>query len=535
MSRADVTIPGEVRSTLLMSETRTDPGDDLSLGGDGELIARVRAGDGSAYGTLFSRHVRAARRLAVQLAGRSEADDLVSEAFTKVLLVLRRGEGPDLAFRAYLLTAVRRLHVDRLRVQQRLQTTEDLTPYDEGVPFTDTAVQEFEDEAAARAFHSLPERWQLVLWHVEVEGQRPGEVAPLLGMKANAVSALAYRAREGLRAAYLNMHTPDDLSDPECRWVHDRLGGYVRDSLSERDTRRVRDHLDVCVVCSKSYLELASVNSEMRALIGPVVLGGAAAAYLGGGKAAGGLGLGSVLGRTRDLVAAHAKTAAVLGVGSTVAAATITTALVRHDARPDPSADDLGANLVTTSRSVEPTLTTSPSKPADKASNVAATASASASASASPTDSPNSPSPSASPSARSSKPVSASPSGTPSAQASSTTGSTTGSSVPTADVGVTVGRSGRSGAVTNGRWLVAGVPLGKTVSLTVSAPAGVALSSPGCTGAGNHLSCPVGNGAGVFQAVNSSGAPRTVTVQVGPAPGFDDPDPANNSASVTAP
>jgi len=26
-----------------------------------------------------------------------------------------------------------------------------------------------------------------------------------------------------------------------------------------------------------------------------------------------------------------------------------------------------------------------------------------------------------------------------------------------------------------------------------------------------------------------------VTVQVGPAPGFDDPDPANNSASLTAP
>ena len=133
----------------------------------------------------------------------------------------------------------------------------------------------------------------MVLWHVEVEGQRPAEVAPLLGVKANAVSALAYRAREGLRAAYLNMHTPDDLPDEECRWVHEHLGGYVRDSLSERDTRRVREHLDVCVVCSKSYLELASVNSEMRALIGPVVLGGAAAAYLGGGKAAGGLGLAS--------------------------------------------------------------------------------------------------------------------------------------------------------------------------------------------------------------------------------------------------
>ena len=393
-----------------------------------------------------------------------------------------------------------------MRAQQRLQTTDDLTPYDEGVPFRDTAVQEFEDEAAARAFHSLPERWQLVLWHVEVEGQRPAEVAPLLGVKANAVSALAYRAREGLRAAYLNMHTPDDLRDEECRWVHDHLGGYVRDSLlrarhpsGPRAPRRLRG------VRRELLLELASVNSEMRALIQPGMLGGAAAAYLGGGKAAGGLGLATVLGRTRDLVAAHAKTAAVLGVGSTVAAATITTALVRHDARPDPpAADDRGANVITTSRSAEPTLTTSPTRPADKASNAAATATATL------TDSPSSASPntspSASPSARSSKRISATPSGTASAQAGSTTGSTTGSSVPTADVGVTVGPSGRSGTVTTGRWLVTGVPLGKTVSLTISAPASVALSSTDCTGAGTHLSCRVGNGAGVFQAVNSSGA-----------------------------
>jgi hypothetical protein len=107
--------------------------------------------------------------------------------------------------------------------------------------------------------------------------------------------------------------------------------------------------------------------------------------------------------------------------------------------------------------------------------------------------------------------------------------------VPTADVGVTVGPSGRSGTITNGRWLVTGVPLGKTVSLTVSAPASVTLSSTDCTGAGTQLSCRVGDGTGMFQVVNSSGAPTTVTVRVGPAPGFDDPDPANNAASLSAP
>ena len=191
--------------------------------GDAELISAVRGGDVDAYGELFSRHVDAARRLARQLVSAGDADDLVSEAFAKVLSVLQRGGGPDLAFRAYLLTAVRRLHVDKIRATSRLHTTDDLTPFDPGVPFRDTAVEGFENAAAARAFASLPERWQTVLWHTEVEGQKPAEVAPLLGMTANSVAALAYRAREGLRQAFLTMHV-QELDNDLCSWTHRNLG-----------------------------------------------------------------------------------------------------------------------------------------------------------------------------------------------------------------------------------------------------------------------------------------------------------------------
>ena len=123
----------------------------------------------SAYGELFERHVQAARRLARQLVSHGDVDDLVSDAFAKVLAVLQRGGGPDLAFRAYLLTAVRRLHVDKIRATSRLTTTDDMEAFDPGVPFRDTAVEGFENAAAAKAFASLPERWQLVLWHTEVE------------------------------------------------------------------------------------------------------------------------------------------------------------------------------------------------------------------------------------------------------------------------------------------------------------------------------------------------------------------------------
>ena len=297
---------------------------------DPELISRVRDGDVAAYGTLFSRHVDAATRLAKVLVPGPDADDLVSEAFVKVLHVLLGGGGPDVAFRAYLLTAVRRLHVDRIRGTQRATPTGDLTPFDPGVPFTDTAVAGFEGGAAAKAFASLPERWQLVLWHLEVENQKPADIAPLLGMSANSVSALAYRAREGLRQAFLNMHS-GDLVDEGCRETHELLGGYVRGALAKRDSAKVEDHLDHCRPCTAVYLELTEVNTSLGALLGPVLLGAAATAYLGtGGTLGGAAGLLALLDRGKDAVLANGAVAAGAAGAVGIAAVAVVAITTQH-------------------------------------------------------------------------------------------------------------------------------------------------------------------------------------------------------------
>ncbi len=289
--------------------------------GDAELIAAVRGGDLDSYGELYARHVDAARRLARQLTSPSDADDLVSDAFTKVLTVLQRGGGPDLAFRAYLLTAVRRLHVDRLRSGSRLRSVDDLTPFDPGLPFHDTAVEGFDNAAAAKAFASLPERWQMVLWHTEVEGQKPADIAPLLGMSANSVAALAYRAREGLRQAFLSQHAAD-MDDVDCAWTRDHLGAYVRGGLSRRDAGRVDDHLADCRACAAVYLELTEVNSGLAGLLAPLLLGAAGLGYLGsahGGAAAAGA-VGGGLAGAKAWVATHASLTAVGGVAVTATA-----------------------------------------------------------------------------------------------------------------------------------------------------------------------------------------------------------------------
>lgn len=262
---------------------------------DADLIRAVRNGTIAAYGTLYERHVAAAYNLARQLARSSaESDDLVAEAFAKVLDTLRAGKGPDTAFRAYLLTALRHTAYDKTRKDKRVDLNEDMSEVTGAlggaltVPFSDTAVAGLERTMAAKAFARLPERWQMVLWHTEIEQQSPAEVAPLLGLTANGVSALAYRAREGLRQAYLQVHLAE-TSEERCRATADRLGAWVRDGLSKRERAQVEAHLDECEKCRALAAELADVNGALRAVVAPLVLGGAVLGYLataGAGKAA---------------------------------------------------------------------------------------------------------------------------------------------------------------------------------------------------------------------------------------------------------
>lgn len=257
--------------------TDVDPGRS-----DADLIDATRAGDTGAYGALYERHVHAARRLGRVLAhDTAEADDLVSETFAKVLSTLRAGRGPELAFRAYLLTTLRNTFYDRTRRDKKVEFTDDMSRHDPGEAFVDTALDGQERRYAAQAFRRLPERWQVVLWHTEVEGESAAQVAPLLGLSPNGVAALAYRARERLRQMYLQAHIQDSPA-ATCRWTADRLGAKVRGGLASRDGTKVDEHLQECAACKLLFVELTEVNSGIRGVLAPLVLGAAAPAYLGG-------------------------------------------------------------------------------------------------------------------------------------------------------------------------------------------------------------------------------------------------------------
>ena len=135
---------------------------------------------------------------------------------------------------------------------------------------------------AARAFARLPERWRAVLWHTEVEGESPAQVAPLLGLTPNGVAALAYRARERLRQMYLQEHIALTGNRRAATGPATHLAGYVRAALARRDRAKVDDHLAECAECRRLHRELTEENSGLRGVIAPLLLGAAAPAYLAG-------------------------------------------------------------------------------------------------------------------------------------------------------------------------------------------------------------------------------------------------------------
>ncbi|APY87518.1 RNA polymerase subunit sigma-24 [Streptomyces alfalfae] len=276
---------------------------------DADLITRMRAGDDSAYETLYRRHAEAVRRYARTCCRDAHtADDLTAEVFARMLQAVRGGSGPEHAVRAYLLTTVRRVAAGWTKSARREQLVEDFAVFaaqaarGQEISDDDTldlgadvlAMHEAEQSMAMQAFLSLPERWQAVLWHTEVEDESPSDVATLFGLDANGTRVLASRAREGLKRAYLQAHVSATLTrSEECARHADRLGAFARGGLRARAERGLRKHLEECAECRVAAGQIKDIAGGIPAVVPIAVIGwfGAAGyakvvALVGGGAAA---------------------------------------------------------------------------------------------------------------------------------------------------------------------------------------------------------------------------------------------------------
>ncbi|WP_308467650.1 sigma-70 family RNA polymerase sigma factor [Rathayibacter soli] len=294
---------------------------DASTLSDDDLIKRSRSGDTNAFAELWKRHSRAGATVARSYTSTFDADDLVAESYAKIFQAIQAGGGPTGAFRPYLFTTIRNTAASWGRAK-RETAIEDAEQIEDPAFSDDNTLAALDRSLTATAFQSLPTRWQEALWYSEVESMTPQEIAPLLAMKANAVAALTYRAREGLRQAWIQAHLSSVPADSECRWTIDRLGSYARNGLGKRDTGRVDEHLASCAKCSIVAAEAKDVGSRLALVLLPLAAGvlGATgyAAWLQSGShvAAYALGAGGVVMPAAAVGAGGTGSAAGVGAGA---------------------------------------------------------------------------------------------------------------------------------------------------------------------------------------------------------------------------
>ena len=164
---------------------------------DLDLLRRIRHGEQDVLGELWDRYQGWAHHVARRTTSRYDPEDIVQEAFAKVLRALTNGNGPTQGFAHYLRTAIRNVAATWGARDARMPV----------VPRADDAVLgSYEMELAdlgelERPFRSLPQRWQHILLLTCVHDLPVSAAAEILGMTPGATSALAARARAGLRAA----------------------------------------------------------------------------------------------------------------------------------------------------------------------------------------------------------------------------------------------------------------------------------------------------------------------------------------------
>ncbi|MDQ0031070.1 sigma factor [Arthrobacter bambusae] len=233
---------------------------------EARLVQDCRNGRPGAVIILYQTHWEPAVRYAARLShSLQDAEDIAATAFLKSLTAMRRGKGPNGPVRPYILKAVRTTAADHYSMAEHPSSRiDEVAAHGKGSHDFRTPDHDF----VAEAFAVLPLRWQRVLWYVEIEGLKPREAAPLLGVEPNALSAVLKRARKGLRAAYLAVYIRE-TPNTGCEIMLRLLSLSAQGEAGPSERASVDRHARSCQDCHAALKRLGSVHSGMRSFLHP--------------------------------------------------------------------------------------------------------------------------------------------------------------------------------------------------------------------------------------------------------------------------
>jgi hypothetical protein len=215
---------------------------------DADLVMAWRRGEPLAIGELLARHAGRAAATAMAVSGQPAiVDGLVDTAGASLVAAIDRGDGPRWAVLADLLHRVEALAPSRVaRADDRAMVTV--------------------------AFADLPDRWQAALWGTAVDLRSPERLGFDLGIGPSALTALIYRAKEGLVtryvAAHLSAHAAEAGPGP-CRTVLEQIAAHARGSLDSKVRRQADHHLDSCERCRAVRYDVDAIHNDLRSLLWP--------------------------------------------------------------------------------------------------------------------------------------------------------------------------------------------------------------------------------------------------------------------------
>lgn len=174
---------------------------------DQELVRRAKAGDYSAFETLFLRHRQLVYRFAYQMAPRQDdAEDIVQEVFVRAYQNLGRYRD-EAKFTTWLLRIATNLATDRARMVQRRSNLEQKEAKGAlewmTVGHTENAESNLEGEyqvqALRKALAALPVHHRTVIVLRDLEGREYSDIAEMLGCSVGGAKLRVLRARRALK------------------------------------------------------------------------------------------------------------------------------------------------------------------------------------------------------------------------------------------------------------------------------------------------------------------------------------------------
>lgn len=169
---------------------------------DAELIARTRAGDPDAFGTLVARYYDACWRFAYHMLGeRADAEDVVQETYLRAYLAIGRYDERD-QFRGWLFRILTNQCRNALtsRGRRTRRFVQDEAAIDSAAAPASGLALGVEDAALSRALARLDPHQREALLLKYAEGLEYTEMSAMTGVGESALKMRVKRGVERLRA-----------------------------------------------------------------------------------------------------------------------------------------------------------------------------------------------------------------------------------------------------------------------------------------------------------------------------------------------